>query len=328
MNEHRSRPMEEVHEKFGRKLREKAKQGEARGRNVNLEFSFTRHGKPEKDPATGMSRDVIIPEGLEAVRQKGRREEQERYIMVTGSSSVKRARQTGQSWRQGVTETGMADIINREGHREGGSKEFGVYLTKDLNIGEGSGEVLKPIVARKKEEGKQLVSTGKLKSEELQGWVEGAAMAEYLDLPEEHLRNFKWKDKAGNERTGVVGPHDIARNIAHRLWTGIRMSDRLFEGMDTKINNFTHGTNPESLLKYVIKLEDKDGKEKTGFDKVEEIGGTLTPGESIDFDIKRDARGELKPITIKLRGKKYGIDMEALKKLVEEYAQNKGKIKK
>jgi hypothetical protein len=113
--------------------------------------------------------------------------------------------------------------------------------------------------------------------------------------------------------------------------------------MKKKVNNFTHATMAESLLKYVIILEDKNGKKKTGFDTVDELSpvyklspeerakrlkrpnyefGTLKPGESVDFKIKRDAAGEVS-VKVMFRGDEYPIDMVALQKLADEYKEMK-----
>jgi len=268
---------------------------ERRGRNVALTFTFTRHEKPGKTPE-GMSADFILPDGLDRMRETGKSEGAE-YIMVAGSRDVKRARQTGEAYMQGLNEAGMVELINRDGVEGSKAREFGVYAMDDLNPVANVGKVLQLILA----EGKKLVHEGQLDAGKLEGW----AIARYLETPDETFR-----------AQGVTTVRETAARIAHRLIAGTRMASRLYADMDTKVNNFTHGPNLECLLKHVIVI---DGK--TGFDHVSEIGGYFAPGESINFDIQTDEQGNLKPLKIKFRDKEYDVDTDILKTLADEYQQ-------
>jgi hypothetical protein len=276
---------------------EKSPEERERGHNTHVDFTFTRHGTPGKTPE-GMSADFILPEGLEQVREVGKKEKAE-YVLVTGSSNVKRARETGKSYMEGVNESGLTEIINKKGSEK--TAEFGVYAIADLNAIKDVSKVYKPLL----DEGKKLIAEGKLQKEELEGYASG----KYLQVPEE-----KFKEQ------GVATLKETAMEMAHHLSSGIKMSGRLFEGIEVKVNNFTHGPRTECLLKFVLKQKDK-----TGFDDVKEIGGPVKPGESIDFFIERDEKGELKPIKIKFRGEEYDFDMDKFNQLVEEYQEKKAK---
>jgi len=274
---------------------ERGAEGKERGKNTHVTFSFTRHEKPTKDPDSGMSMDQILPEGLDRAKATGTAEDNE-YLLVMGSRKVKRARQTGQSYVEGVNETGLAEVINKEGAKGSKIAEFGIYAMSDLDPVQDAGKILKPILA----EGKKLIADGKLEASDLEAW----AINHYVKTPD-----------ADFEAAGVPTPRQTATELAHRLESGMNMSKRLFENLDTKVNNFTHGPKLECLLKYVLKKEDGS----VGVQDLDEIGGSFKPGESMDFDIQRDEHGELKPLTVQFRGETYEVDMETLKQLQDEY---------
>lgn len=275
------------------------------GKNVAVNFSFTRHGIPEKDPETKMSLDKITAAGLAEAKKSGQEEIAE-YILVTGSKGypepkinkpVTRARQSGEAYIEGVSENGLSEVINNFGEKayasmHGDTKtpalEFGVYALSDLNLDVDAQKTSKPIMG----EGLELVEKKKMPKEQLESWV----MNEYL----------KREDPA------II--HRGATEMAHRLMSGIKMSGRLFEGLDVKVNNFTHTPKTEMFLQRVLIV---DGK--TGFSDLSAIGGNIKPNESINFKIERDEQGELKPIVVTLRGQEYQIDMHKLAELNDEY---------
>ncbi len=280
--------------KFAEGIRGEIAEGKERGKNTHIVFSFTRHEKPGKTPE-GMSADFILPEGLEKMKNTGREEQCAQYIIVFGSKGVNRARETGRAYITGVQEDGEAEVINKEGVEGSKLKEFGVYVSEELDPVKNAGNALKPILA----EGKKKVEAGELQAGELEGW----AIARFMELSDEEFRKL-----------GVPNPQETAERLAHRLMSGIKMSKRLVEGIDTKVNNFTHGPNLECLLKFLIV---QDGL--VGYDDLSEIGGAFAPGGSINFDIRRDENGELKPVTVEFRGQRYEIDMAALKNMAEAY---------
>ena len=71
----------------------------------------------------------------------------------------------------------------------------------------------------------------------------------------------------------------------------------------------THGTLVESLLKRVLKKGDR-----VGFEKLEDIGGSLGFAEPINFLLKRDGS-----YAVNFRGQTYGVDMKKLDTLVKKY---------
>ncbi|PIT87052.1 MAG: hypothetical protein COU31_05205 [Candidatus Magasanikbacteria bacterium CG10_big_fil_rev_8_21_14_0_10_40_10] len=271
-----------------------------RGENTQVIVSLTRHEDPLKTPE-GMSSDKITDEGLKKAKKTGQKETTP-YILLYGSHSVKRARETGQAFAEGIDSNvdleNMAEIINKKIKK--GSKtiagEFGVYAMPDLDPIGKLGVVLKPYLneAQEKISRKELEESQKLTY----------AIQKFLDTPDKKFEEW-------NAET----PRQAAARLAHYLnIVGIKQSGRLFSEFKLKAKSITHCPAIESLLKFVLK-----DKNKVGFKDLSEIGGATTPGESIDFDIQRDENGELKPITIKMRGKEMEMDMEKFNELLREY---------
>jgi len=287
---------------YKEKMNDPEQAGE-RGKNTKVIETFTRHGKPGKKP-DGMSADFILPEGLKEIKEKGKGETDLQYYMITGSNGVKRARETGKAYSEGINETEAIEIINKEGKEGTKLSEFGVYAMSDLDPFKNAGTIMKPFNV----EADELIKEGKLKPEEKEGY----SIGKFLKVPDEKFIE-----------QGVPTPREIAANMAHRLSSGVKMSDRIFKDLEIKVNNFTHAPNSECLLKYVIK-----NNGKSGLDDIAEIGGTFKPGENVDFIIERDGQGNLKPIKINFRGKEYDFDMDEFNKLIEEYNEKKQQEKK
>ena len=80
--------------------------------------------------------------------------------MITGSKSVQRARQTGEALAEGINETDVIEIINKEGKEGSKLSEFGVYAMSDLDPFKDAGKILAPINA----EAQKLVDEKKIKT--------------------------------------------------------------------------------------------------------------------------------------------------------------------
>lgn len=283
----------EQYRKRGETDRQLPENERQRGRNVHFVFSFSRHEIPDKDES-GMSMDKITAEGLTHAEEVGKGDTEMPFVMITGSKSAKRARETGSAYKKGLDANGLADVINKSA--DAGGVEFGVYAFADQNPVAEAAKILKPILA----EGKEYVKSGELKPEDLEAW----AINRYMMTPDSEFK-----------KAGVATPRETAMELAHRLGQGLQMSARLFEGLDTKVKNFTHGPKLEALLKFILVQENG----KVGFDDLNEIGGAFKPGEAMDFVIDRDEKGELKSIKVKFRGKEYAIKMSVVDRLIEDF---------
>lgn len=280
---------------FSEAYHEARAEGRERGCSVNVQFSFRRHEEPGKTPE-GLSADFLTERGVERAREHGTRLAvgPEDYVMVVGSKAVNRARETG-GYMLGIfrDDEGAAAIINKElgpevqeqmGHGKMPPGDIVIYRSGDLDPVPGFAAIVKEA---------KVEGCADIKSQ-IQWW---------LDHPERAAA------------LGVPTSREVAGNLAHRLLIGENMSAKLYEDTNVRVENLTHGPNAEALLREVMLREGKQG-----FDKLEEIGGMLEPGENVDFGIKRDANGEL-VIQGNLRGHKFSIDEERLRELQDEYME-------
>lgn len=289
---------------FAREYYEKGEQGYERGKNVSMTITFSRHEEPGKTPE-GMSADFLTEEGIKKAKARGK-EIPHQYVMVVGSKAVLRARETGALELESATgPEGMASAVNvrmtpkleKMGHKRFAG-EYLIYRHGDLNPVRGLKEM----------------------------WLEGGTKAEEAvtrgEIDRSQKENYRYDYYLNNPdrayELGAQTPREVAQEMAHRVETCLKMSGRIYEGMDLNVRNYSHGPRLECLLKYVLRQPDG----RLGFDKIEEIGGAFKPGENFDLDVARDENGNLKPIKV-LRGKKEigSLDLEAVKQLVEEYKQ-------
>lgn len=132
----------------------------------------------------------------------------------------------------------------------------------------------------------------------------------------------KWFLSFGTEKPDAESssPHEVAESFAYILAKYFKMADKLYSGSNIDLVNGTHQGLTEALLKEVLKRENDNGEEVTGFDNLEEIGGALKFTEGIEFIIKTDERGD-KKLTVNFRGQEYDIDMAKLNELAKSYAE-------
>lgn len=294
---------------FAREYYRKKELGYEHGRNVHMTVTFSRHEEPGKTPE-GMSADFLTEKGVAAAYKRGK-ENPHKYIMVVGSKSVERARQTGAIELESATgPEGMAKAVNvkmtpqleKSGHKRFAAGEYLIYRHGDLDPVRG----LKKMWLEGKAKAKEAVEKGEISVDQEKSY------------PYEYY--FNNPDRA--KELGAQTPREVAQEMAHRLNQCLQMSGRLYEGMDLNVRNYTHGPRLETMLKFVLRQPDG----KLGFDKLEEIGGPFQPGENFDLDVQRDEKGELKPVEVLRGGKKLGtLDLGAVKQLVEEYKKRKQK---
>lgn len=129
----------------------------------------------------------------------------------------------------------------------------------------------------------------------------------------------EWHLSFGNNRPDAEtpSPHENAAAIACVLNKYINMSDRLYSGSQVDLINGTHQGFPEALLKEIL-IRQEGNQKIIGFENLKEIGGALKPTEGMEFFIKTDEKGN-KVIKLNFRGESYGLDMEKLTALAEEY---------
>jgi len=282
---------------FARELYEKKEAGYERGKNVHIKVSFICQKELGESALAG------LPEIIKAM-DRGK-EIPHQYIMVA-SSRIREPEMAALELESATGPEGMATAVNKRIQREKvgleelAAREYIIYRHGDLD----------PV--------KRLKNI----------WLEGEKKAEEAvdrgEIPADKKENYQYEYYLNNpdraKELGAQTPREVAQDMAHRVASCLQMSGRLYEGIDLNARNYTHVPKLECLLKYV--LRQKSGK--LGFDKLDEVGGPFKSGESFDLDVKRDEKGDLKPVRILRGGKELGIlDLDAVRELEEEYRKRK-----
>lgn len=263
------------------------------GSNIKAVLEFKRHQDPGKNPETGMSADFLTEQGKEASMVDGRKV---KGPEVKGYASPKlRAQETVDLMLQNVGDS--VEVINKTTESLKGTKaeklvnnqretnEFNIRTRKELDAVNNFKNIM-PLASARADE--QIKGGAKLDKYSL-------IVQWYLDNPEICKAN------------GVLTGHETATEIAERVATELGMTERLRKGREVRLINVTHGPKIEPFLQEAI-----------GFKNLEEIGGALKPGESIQFQVDID---ENKKKTVKLlfRDKEYAVDETPIKALAQEY---------
>ncbi len=162
----------------------------------------------------------------------------------------------------------------------------------------------------------------------------GAYLADVDEFSDEFNEAFKkdpkgvlnqwYRDGCEKYDAETVTSEEVASRFAHVLNNYIKMSGKLKEGSSVDLVNGTHEAFPETLLHEVMIRRNKEGKKVRGFDKIEDIGGTLGYAEGMEFKIHRNNEGVV-DVGLEFRGKKYDVDMERLGELVGKYREGRKK---
>ncbi len=272
------------------------------GHNIYIEVDFDRHFQPNKDPQTGSSLDELAPKGHQQKRSRGA--ELGDYVGEHGmkvkeyASEKIRANQSA-SEIDFFNEEQAENIINQP-------------LTAELKRKLADQGYEKTLIDRRRfghliRIKKELNPMRFGKDFKLKAFLnKDGSKKTYDEVVQFCLDN---NDPSGETTTS----REAAGAYAYRLETIKRMTDRLYNDSDVLLKHKTHGPNPDALLREIMV---KDGQ--TGFDKVEEIGGAIKPGEGIKFIINVDNKGD-KTIKLKFRNKVYDIDENKVAELSQEY---------
>jgi len=143
-----------------------------------------------------------------------------------------------------------------------------------------------------------------IKDERLNADFKGDVLDKYMEIFEK-----KGETKANDWYINSKYGQEVAENLAEFLESKKSKFEKIKDG-GKKFHYIagTHEIFTEAILKRVLI---KDGK--IGFDKVEEIGGTLGYAEPVNFMLKRDGTYQ-----INFRNEVYDVDMGELHKLVKK----------
>ena len=131
---------------------------------------------------------------------------------------------------------------------------------------------------------------------------------------------LQWYLDFGDKRpdSDTYSPREMAAVVAYKINKLVNMTDWIDNGEKLDILSVGHKTSTEAFLKYCLKGY-IGGKEKTGFDELEEIGGSLKIMEAWDLDINNDEKGNKSiSLTIEDIDDQYTLDTKALSELAEE----------
>lgn len=271
------------------------------GRNIHAVIEVSRHEEPGKimeGHKAGMSADFLTEKGQQRAADKGRGIEE--VYLKDYSSPKLRAQQTGDLGLQAADKdiTGV-DIINQrldefkavaKGQKP--ENEFIMRIRSELDTVQNFDRIMSEVKAWAKDN-----LPGGEKAANLD-----VVIQYYLDHPER------------SEMLGVTTPEEAADEIAYAVMQEIDMSGRFKNDSDVRLRNFTHGPKLEPFLQRVI--INKDGSR--GFKKLDEIGGSVNPGESFLVPVDRDERGEL-AVKLTFRGKDYALDLAKVREMADEY---------
>ncbi len=277
---------------FETKPKIEKKEKEKFGINISAVIEFKRHQVPGKTP-DGMSADFLTKEGQQGSSLDG--QEIKEKSVGAYSSPKNRAQETVDLMLDNVDED--TRVINKkieslaDSRMAGGSSDqrpenkFNVKLRRELDTTANFGELM-PLAKKWAEE--QLNSGSKLDMYSL-------IVQWYLD-----------KQKICQEK-GVLTSKETAAEISHQLAWELGMTQRFYSGSDVRLINVTHGPKLEPFLKEIV-----------GFNKLEEIGGALKPGEKFEFLVKID-EDKKKTTLLKFRNREYQVDEEKIMELAKEH---------
>lgn len=289
---------------------------EKRGHNTEVRFTFVRHsqkasGQVFVEGSTGLSVSSISETGKQRAEAYGKGQLTGRKITKSYATEIDRTRET-------LTSAFEAAEMNPKILQK--SETTRAFFS--LPALSASKEFMKQYDAIMLPRRQQYIDDhfpGKQFNELTPDEQEAAA--EYAEEPAlEWYLSFG--DKRPNEET--PSPREQAASVAFKINRLAHLPDYMPGGKSIDLVSSGHKTSTEAFLKYCIERE-MDGKTTVGFDKLEEIGGSLKILDSWDLRIQNDDKGE-KQITIVLRREngetqEYRLNISSLNGLAKEYIE-------
>ncbi|MDD5039998.1 MAG: hypothetical protein PHY34_02500 [Patescibacteria group bacterium] len=265
-----------------------------RGRDVQLIIRLGRHG--DKEP--GQMYGLLSPRGEQSTKDYGR------SFTATEQSGLK-------------------------GYASGQQR---ADRTRDNIVGSASDETFIKLDPRQRKE----LDYSSIRSFPEGGWVKYGK--QYLEehypqfdslAPDVQLRAMQEAEDflCNKALQDPVYTEEAASNIGHFVDTQIRMADHLKSGSRAVLVDVSHNTPLTCFLSKCLIIEDPEtGEERRGFQGVEEIGGSFKPVEFVELDVTIDQKGEKTVVPRfgdieRLKGLKWRIDMEELKRLSQAYIE-------
>jgi len=287
-----------------------------RGRNTEVRLTFVRHsqkasGRIFAQDLGGISVSSISEAGKARARAFGRAELTGRTFNKAYATKVDRTRETLESAFQGA---GLEAKILQDG------KEARAFFT--LPSADWNKEFIEQYDAKMEPRRAEYLTTHfpDKKFNELTP-DEQETVAEYAEEPAMEWY-LSFEDKRPDPNT--LSPREDAAKVAFKINRLINLPDFMPEGKSVDLVSSGHKTSTEAFLKYVIQRE-VDGRKVTGFERLEEIGGSLKILDSWDLEVKKDSHG-VKTATITLRREngetqRFDLNFQALRALAREGAK-------
>jgi len=273
------------------------KEGKEFGKNIRVIIEFGRHEIPGKTPE-GMSADFLTEKGQKSAKERGQKIAEEK---VAGYASPKlRAQETVDLELENVNED--IKVINQK--LSGNAKES--------SVGQKTDNVFK---IKKRVELDTVKNFDKIMPEAKE-WTKNQIAGGKKGTELDFIIQYYLDNSKRCEEFGVTTPREAASEIAYRAQKELKMTERFYNNTNVRLINITHGPKLEPFLKEALINEDGS----RGFESLEEIGGSLNPGESFQFKVETDEQGQRK-VKLLFREKEYEVDEKTIEMLADDYRQ-------
>ncbi len=294
-----------------------------RGRNTSATFTFLRHSQKNSgnilnNGESGISTSGISPEGVERAEKIGSQIFTGRNINKGYVTQVERTRETLNAALSAAAIVEDTDVL------EPGKTTNAFFSLPGMPISPESLKTYNGIFKRNQENyirnnfrGNTFEELTPNQQEEVAEIAEEEALQWYLDFDNEQ------------PDPNTPSPREHAAFVAYKMNKFINLTDYIASEKVIDLVSVGHKTSTEAFLKYVIERDEGD-KTITGFNSLEEIGGSLKILDGWELKIVNDDQGE-KHCTIRLQRENgqtqvYGLNLEVLRTLAHEHMKSE-KIK-
>ncbi len=264
--------------------RQREKQGEAFGRNVEVRAIFLRHAE-KKFPRSENEVSLSV-NGIKKSEELGKKLNEKNRIEGEYSDTARTKKTTEEIVNNSPTENKLK-LKERDELAFHCSDNFMDETTK--HVEKILGESYESLTEDEKKE------------TEIRATTHGV----------DYYLNFK--DERPDEET--YSPVETAATVAQRLDTAIRKADRLHSGSKIDSVFISHDYVVAAFLKEIMIRETEDGEKIRGFISLDEMGGPIKFLEGLEIITKTDNDGK-KSIDLLFRGQKYELDIKRFKELL------------
>jgi bisphosphoglycerate-dependent phosphoglycerate mutase len=272
-------------------------ENEPKGRNVFLIVEVIRHEKPGQTDK-GMSADYLTKEGKDNATAKGPGIKAQAIGVYT--SEKFRAQETGELVIENVND---------------GVKVINFELTERSKKSYSSLKPENKFIIRQRTELGEVKYLARI-IPEAKAWAKEQVVAGGKGSETDFIIQYYLDHEDRCKELGITGPQEAAEETAYRIYHEIMMTPRLKSDSEVHLLNVTHGPKLEPFLQRILIMPDGE----LGFKSVQEIGGSMNPGEGPKFLSSTD-NNKKQTVKLELRGQRYQLDLEKLKELADNYGR-------